>query len=219
MSYNVLAKYYEALIDDALYAFYLDIVSSYCPHKKVLELGCGTAYLSRELAKKGFNVTAVDQSETMLEYASLYAAMDQVDITFYQHDMHEALPLRFDLILMPIDVINHADSLNAMKTIFQHVHDALLDQGTFIFDVLTCDYIESLIGHDETLIVEDKMLHWQVIKGEEACSLKHIIHVDGKTDTHQARSYPLKAIEDAFSPFSCHDKIMLEDRVIYILKK
>lgn len=219
MSYNVLAKYYDVLIDDALYAFYLDIITAYCPNNKVLELGCGTAYLSRELAKIGFDVTAIDQSESMLEFASLYAAMDEVDITFYLHDMREAMPFTFDLILMPIDVINHAKDIQEMKQILSHVYEALNDSGTFIFDVLTCDYIDCLIGHEETIPVLDESVLWQVKKGSEPCSITHTITINQVSDSHQVRSYPIEAIESTFKPFKTHDKIVLEDRIIYILKK
>lgn len=219
MSYNVLAKYYDALIDDALYAFYLDIVSTYCPHKKVLELGCGTAYLSRELARIGFNVTAMDNNQAMLEQASLYAAMDEVDITFYMHDMREAIPFTFDLILMPIDVINHAKDINDIQLILSNVYEALNDSGTFIFDVLTCDYIEKLIGHEETIPVLEERVLWQVKKGSEPCSIIHTISLEGLTDSHQVRSYPITMIESTFPPFKIHDKIILEDRIIYVLKK
>ncbi|MFP4286596.1 MAG: class I SAM-dependent DNA methyltransferase [Candidatus Izemoplasmataceae bacterium] len=219
MSYNLLAKYYDAIIDDALYAFYLDVVEQYCPNCKILELGCGTAYISRELAKKGYNITAVDQSEAMLEFASLYAAVEGVNITFYQHDMHEPLPLMFDLILMPIDVINHATSLDAMKKIFHHVYEALNPKGTFIFDVLDCDYIAKLIGHEETINVDQDTIKWRVDEGNKPCSLLHTVETSDSKDSHQIRSYPFDVIEKAFNLFSVHDKIVLEDRIIYVLKK
>ncbi len=50
--------------------------------KNVIDLGCGTGALTRQLAEKGFNVTGIDASENMLNQARA----NNPDINFIQAD-------------------------------------------------------------------------------------------------------------------------------------
>jgi SAM-dependent methyltransferase len=66
-----------------------------------LDIGCGTGFLSLELAGRGHKVTAVDFAPAMLALARRKAAQAGADIHFEEADA-EALPLppgRFDLVV------------------------------------------------------------------------------------------------------------------------
>ena len=50
---------------------FINKIISYCkPYKNILEAGCGTGVLSIYLANKGFDVTAVDNDQKMLNIAN-----------------------------------------------------------------------------------------------------------------------------------------------------
>ena len=70
----------------------------------VLELGCGTGRLSRELLSYGCIVTAVDSSPEMLSFVPSEARVVQGSI--------EALNLaqEFDIVLLAAGLINHCDA-------------------------------------------------------------------------------------------------------------
>jgi SAM-dependent methyltransferase len=69
--------------------------------RDVIELGCGTAYVSAWLARLGANVTGIDNSEEQLKTAR--ALQDEHDLHFpLIHGNAEAVPLRdasFDLVV------------------------------------------------------------------------------------------------------------------------
>lgn len=95
--YDALARFVFAPVGglDALREAALDAIELQ-PGMRVLELGCGTGGLTRELLARGAAVTAVDQSGPMLKRArrrAPAAVFEQSEITAY------APPGRFDRVL------------------------------------------------------------------------------------------------------------------------
>ncbi|ALV04973.1 class I SAM-dependent methyltransferase [Roseateles depolymerans] len=74
------------------------------PGTTVLELGCGTGRLTHRLLEFGCRVTGVDNSADMLRHVSDAVQRVQADIETLQLDQ------RFDVVLLPSGMINHADS-------------------------------------------------------------------------------------------------------------
>src|SRR3954469_17830852 len=69
------------------------LVNTVAPPGPVADLGCGPGAHALALARRGYDVVAVDGSPRMIEVARRRAARDQVDATFDVHDL--AVPLRF----------------------------------------------------------------------------------------------------------------------------
>ena len=68
---------------------------------KILDIGCGTGRHSIELAKRGYNLTGVDLSISMLKKAKENAEKQHVQVKFEKHDARR-LPFasEFDLVIM-----------------------------------------------------------------------------------------------------------------------
>jgi len=68
---------------------------------KILDIGCGTGRHSIELTKRGYNVTGVDLSSSMLQKAEKNAEKENLKIKFEKHDAR-SLPFKseFDLAIM-----------------------------------------------------------------------------------------------------------------------
>ena len=68
MIYDTLALYYDALVkdDQATLAWVNWIQSSLSPCR-VLELACGSGEITQALAQRGYQMTALDQSESMIQ--------------------------------------------------------------------------------------------------------------------------------------------------------
>jgi SAM-dependent methyltransferase len=75
------------------------------PGAKVLELGCGTGLLTHRLLELGCDVTGVDNSTDMLAHVSERVRRIHSDIEVL------ALADRFDIVLLPSGLINHADAV------------------------------------------------------------------------------------------------------------
>ncbi len=70
----------------------------------VLELGCGTGRLTHRLLEWGCDVTGVDNSADMLAHLHPSVHRVQADIETLHLDQ------RFDVVLLPSGMINHADA-------------------------------------------------------------------------------------------------------------
>ena len=68
---------------------------------KILDIGCGTGRHSIELTKRGYHVTGVDLSDSMLQKAQENAQRQQAQVTFVKQDARSlSYKSEFDLALM-----------------------------------------------------------------------------------------------------------------------
>ena len=106
--------------------------------KKILDIGCGTGRHSIELTKRGYNVTGIDLSESLLKRAREKAAALNLKIDFQRHDARK-LPFisEFDLAIMLCEggfCLMETDEMNFQ--ILESAARALKPQGKFIFTTL-----------------------------------------------------------------------------------
>jgi SAM-dependent methyltransferase len=99
---NNLEEYSDALVYEAEYGQYIgdfDFFLSLKAQGDVLDLACGTGRLTIPFAKKGFNVTGLDASKTMLDLARQKS--EGLSIKWIQGDIREFdLNQTFDLVVM-----------------------------------------------------------------------------------------------------------------------
>lgn len=121
----------------------------------VLDLGCGTGTLTELLARAGFDMIGVDNSEEMLEIAQSKKEKSGSDILYLLQDMRE-----FELYGTVGAVCSVCDSLNYiledadMIKIFSLVNNYLYPGGIFVFDFNTVYKYEQVIG--EATIAENR---------------------------------------------------------------
>jgi SAM-dependent methyltransferase len=105
---------------------------------RILDVGCGTGRHSVELAKRGYNITGIDLSETQLERAKEKAATNNLSIDFRKHDARH-LPFKneFDIAIMLCEggfPLMETDEMN--YEILKSVTGSLMENGKFIFTTL-----------------------------------------------------------------------------------
>ena len=97
------------------------------PGAKVLDIGCGTGHLANFFHKKGFDVTGIEPSVNMLNYAR----KNFPEINFIEGISSE-LPFEensFDLVFS-IEVMRYLHPDDVMKT-YKEVHRILKNEGYF----------------------------------------------------------------------------------------
>ena len=80
--------------------------------KKILDLGCGEGGYSRELTRRGAQLTAVDCSEKAFDYASLAARKEKLVIRHYlrnSNDLFDIEPEQFDIVLCSMMLMDCED--------------------------------------------------------------------------------------------------------------
>jgi SAM-dependent methyltransferase len=109
-------------------------------NKSMLDLCCGAGHLALHFLEAGYRVTGIDLSQAMLQYARKntedYNQDDQV--VLIQADAADfVLSKPVGLVVSTYDSLNHLENFSALKSCFHSVYAALLDGGTFIFDLNT----------------------------------------------------------------------------------
>jgi len=105
---------------------------------KILDLGCGTGRHSIELAKRGYSLTGIDLSKSLLERASEKANEQNVKIDFIQADARELnFSEEFDIVIMLCEgafPLMETDEMNFQ--ILKNASNALKSKGKIIFTTL-----------------------------------------------------------------------------------
>jgi ubiquinone/menaquinone biosynthesis C-methylase UbiE len=102
------------------------------PTAQILDLCCGTGQLVQQLLLQGYQVTGLDSSEGMLDYARQNAPNGKFilgDARFFE------LPPTYHAVVSTNVGFNHIMSLEELKSVFQKVYLALLDNSFFLFDL------------------------------------------------------------------------------------
>lgn len=220
-AYGLLAPVYEANMDDALLKHILYIIKPYLKGD-VLDLGAGTAALSRAVRPFVKHVEACDIDKDVLEEARRLAEAEGRDITFFRHDMNDPLPRSYDVILATLDVFNHAEDLEAFTRAFNHAIDGLESGGRLVFDVLKCDYIKRFKDFEETLETKKGPLRWTARLADTPCTVVHTLALGGREASLTERSYPEKHVRKLFKGRRNLQAVVREefdDRILYVIKK
>jgi len=111
---------------------------NYNKELRIIDVGCGTGRHAIELSKRGYPVTGIDLSESMLEKAREKAKHDGLQIDFLRHDARN-LPFenQFDVAIMLCEggfPLMETDEMNF--EILKNVSKSLRQRSKFIFTTL-----------------------------------------------------------------------------------
>lgn len=105
---------------------------------QILDVGCGTGRHSIEMTRRGYRMTGIDLSESMLAKARQKAKAQKLNIEFLQHDARN-LPFnsRFDAAIMLCEggfPLMETDEMNF--EILKNISKSLKPKAKFIFTTL-----------------------------------------------------------------------------------
>jgi len=117
---------------------FLEQEANYDKKIKILDIGCGTGRHSIEMTRRGYDITGIDLSESMLGRAREKAAEQGIKVNFIRHDARN-LPFNqeFDLAIMLCEgafPLMETDEMNYQ--ILESAARALKDYGKLIFTTL-----------------------------------------------------------------------------------
>ncbi len=111
---------------------------AYDKNCKILDIGCGTGRHDIELAKRGYNVTGIDLSSSMLAKAREKAAKSDVNVDFQLADARKLqFEHQFDVVIMLCEggfSLMETDEMNF--EILKNAAKALKKNGKLIFTTL-----------------------------------------------------------------------------------
>ncbi len=111
---------------------------NYDQTRRILDIGCGTGRHSIELAKRDYQVTGIDLSESQLKRAKEKASAQNVSVNFERQDARKLTFVNeFDLVIMLCEgafPLMETDEMNFQ--ILRNAATALKPQGKLIFTTL-----------------------------------------------------------------------------------
>lgn len=172
MIYDLLAPFYDQFNGDINYSAWADFIEEIIDREYkigkpelVLDLGCGTGSMTLELAARGYDMTGVDYSVEMLDIARERAFEKGFGdrILWLCQDMREfELYGTVDVAVCCLDGINHITTPKDLDKTLSLVHNYLIPDGLFIFDVNGKSKFEKLYGTETyAMESEDAFCVWQ----------------------------------------------------------
>lgn len=135
--FDLYAEYYDLLYKDKDYQAETDYIDAnlkkYASNtKNIIELGCGTGIHAQLLAQKGYKITGIDISQSMIDEAK----NRNPELEFICDDLQTfSLNQKADTILALFHVISYQASNQALKAAINNVKKHLNEDGLFLFDV------------------------------------------------------------------------------------
>lgn len=168
--YSVLAPVYDRLNETVDYAAWATFIEE-CFKKyadkdisSVLDMGCGTGSMTLELARRGYDMTALDISEEMLAVADNRVRTEGIgNVLFVESDMCGfELYGTVDAVVCCLDGINHLTTRDELLSCFSLVANYLEDGGVFVFDLNTpYKFKTEYTDHDYILEEDGVMCCWR----------------------------------------------------------
>ncbi len=219
MIYDLLAPFYDKFNGDIDYSAWADFIEKIIEKnygmgrpELVLDLGCGTGSMTLELAKRGYDMTGIDYSCEMLDIARNRAAAAGFGdkILWLMQDMREfELYGTVDAVVCCLDGINHLTGQKDLDRTLDLVHNYLIPNGLFIFDINGKYKFENIYA-DESYVMENEgaMCIWQNYYNEKTKLCDFYITLfcedeDGRYERYdevqRERMYTLRSIKSALS--------------------
>ncbi len=213
--YSNLSYVYDQLNNDYDYDSLADFLDSSIKENEkvntslVLDLACGTGKLTFKLRERGYDMTGVDLSEGMLSQAHKYAYKNNInDVLFLCQDMTEfELYGTVDACVCTLDSINYLTKISDVKKCFSLVHNYLIPEGVFVFDINTpYRFKEIYASNDYILENEGSLCAWQNEYNDKTkiCSFYLSIFMENKNglyerfdEVQREKCYSKKQIENA----------------------
>lgn len=149
--------------------------------KKVLDLGCGSGWLSIFISKYGFDVTGIDAAKLAIELGKTWASEDNATVNFLVGDLLN-LPFQeasFDAVVCN-SVLEHF-RFDQAKILFEKVHKVLVEKGFFFgcFDQVGTGKGEYFELDDSTHVYTDQMRKGMMLRNYTDQELKELLaHFD-----------------------------------------
>lgn len=159
-AYTSFARVYDTFMDNIPYeewsGYIIGLLKDYQIENGILlDLGCGTGSLTKLMARHGFDMIGIDNSEEMLEIAMEKKLESGLDILYLLQDMREIeLYGTVRAVISICDSMNYIMDEEDLLKVFMLVNNYLDPKGIFIFDLNTKYKYEQILG--ERVIAENR---------------------------------------------------------------
>jgi SAM-dependent methyltransferase len=162
---------------------------------RIVDLGCGTGELARELARLGHRVLAVDRSAEMIQLARTNTADSAVE---YRVESMEGLHVKdkYEIATCTFNCLNYLLDPIEVENTFLNVAAGLVPGGLFVFDSNTeLQYERNHSGTIERELGGDSFLQELLYEPDLPLATTTFRFPDGTMEVHKQRPYSLQELE------------------------
>ena len=174
---STLSKRYESANVDTIHQ---TLIKTFSPHSKLLEIGCGSGRDASFMQEQGYNLTAIDGSQKMIEEAkSIHPALEPHLFTMQLPHGLDFEPHSFDGVYS-VATLMHLTQEEIYETI-KNIHTLLKEKGKFLFSVSIerDDTDQNSQDPHKRLFTSFSQREWITVC--KNCGLKHL-HTEVTTD-------------------------------------
>jgi ubiquinone/menaquinone biosynthesis C-methylase UbiE len=148
---------------------------------KILDMACGAGRHAILLAKKNYDVTAVDLSENLLSIAKQTADSEDLSINFVHSDIRKFNPAdTFDLILNLFTSFGYFETDEENIAVLRKAYSLLIYEGYFVLDFFNSEYLShNLVEHSREVLDNEEIHLYRKIKDKRVVK-KIVITKNGK---------------------------------------
>jgi cyclopropane fatty-acyl-phospholipid synthase-like methyltransferase len=204
------------------------------PHANILDMACGAGRHAIILARKKYNVTAVDLSNNLISIAKQNAKLENLSINYIQSDIRQFhTSLVFELVLNLFTSFGYFETDEENISILQKAYNLLSVGGFFVLDFFNSQFLVNNLVEFSKETFDDREITQQR-KIENLRIVKKIqITKDGKTTefTESVRMFTCNELSEALTKigfdiykiygdyFGNEFEILNSKRLIMICKK
>ena len=164
--YQSLSAVYDSFMYDVSYGEWAAYINGFLQPRgggRILEYACGTGSITLELLKLGYELTAVDISDSMLSEAAAKIGASPYSAEFVLADAAELrLSKPFDAIVCACDGLNYITGEDKLNRLFASAFHNLRPGGVFAFDISSEYKLSHVLGNDFFYDdADDGTLFWQ----------------------------------------------------------
>jgi len=205
--------------------------------RTVLDLACGTGNVTVELMKRGYRVTGVDYSETMLREAR--KKLPETVPLYHQDARALELPASYDACVSLFDSLNYILEREELGAAFTGVYRHLRPDGLFVFDLNAIRALEKGMfnqegyGRDNSLYYD---WHSRYDAAKRLCEIQmrfQLHTADGTREfqeTHVQRGYTVEEVHAelrragfettaTYDAFNFHPPTVRTDRLHFVARR
>ena len=156
--YASLAPVYDALGMASFAETYTPLLLDYAQShdwtgRRAVDLGCGTGASVHWMANRGYNITGIDLSPSMLKAAQTAITGSGIGFQLYEGDIRSLSNLHDIDLALALDVLNELNNLRDLEAMFASVARILAADKLFIFDLHTIEGLALRTG--ESGVIRD----------------------------------------------------------------
>ncbi|MEJ6949497.1 class I SAM-dependent DNA methyltransferase [Natronospora cellulosivora (SeqCode)] len=196
--YTEIARYYDYIFP--VKKAKLDLVKELAgePPKQILDLACGSGGYSVALNSTGYNITAVDLDQKMIE--NLKAKENEIDAYHLNMLNIEEIEKKFDLIFCIGNSLVHLQDNQEIHNFLQLAKNSLKEGGKLLLQIVNYDRVlakevKSLptIENEEVDLVFER--YYDYLPKKHKIEFKTILKVDNQEMENQVLLHPIKSKE------------------------